>query len=99
MKQWVGYILLALCLVASYQGWKNSQQNPELAASAEAMACQVDQDCLLKGEKGPNKIKTDFFSQSFQFDTSIGPVTVKCTRAMFLFGAWKCASSKGSINS
>lgn len=96
MKQWVGYILLALCLVGSYQGWQNSKVDDSLTRSSQAMACQVDDDCLLKDD-GPTKIGTDFFSQSFEFDTSIGPVTVKCTRALFLFGAWECAPSKGSM--
>lgn len=95
MKKWVGWVLLALCLWATYEGWRNSQAAPETEAQSKPLACQGRDGCTVEGER-PAEIRTDFFGRQYTWKTSAGPVKVKCARAYVFAGAWACAAAAGS---
>lgn len=96
MKQWVGYVLLALSLVVAYQGWANVSKVSETEGMAKAVACDVDKECLMVGE-GVVGYKADVLTRRYQWQTSLGPVHVTCKRKWFFFGSWSCVSELGSL--
>jgi hypothetical protein len=95
MKQWVGYILLALCLVLAYQGYGNVSNSTATQAAAKAVACEGIPECGLTQEK-PRAFKSNVVSRRYQWATSVGPVTTTCRRTAIFFGAWQCTSAKGA---
>ena len=91
MKKWVGWVLLALSLYATYEGWRNSQPTPETEALSKPEACKGREACTLAAER-PTEIRTNFFGRTYTWTTSSGPVEVACARAYVFQGAWACAA-------
>lgn len=89
--KWVGWVLLALSLYATYEGWRNSQPEPATETMSKPIACQGREGCTVKGER-PSEIRTDFFGRDYTWATSAGPVKVSCQREYVLQGAWSCAA-------
>lgn len=88
-----GYVVLAVCVLLSYQGYQNTL-NPEATEHiAQGMACDVDPGCVIDGER-PAEITTDVFGRHYQWRTSIGRVDTRCRRSMIFFGAWSCTAKK-----
>jgi hypothetical protein len=98
MKAWVGWILLGLSLVVTYQGLQNSKQDPAVEAAARKVACDREDDCELLGER-PGMVKTEFIQHRYQWGSSVGPVHALCRRQWIFFGAWSCEPKKGPIGS
>lgn len=97
MKTYVGWVLLAICLVCTYQGFQTSRGVADTEGAARSVVCDSGgKDCLLAQEK-PSVVKADFMSRQYQFDTSEGPVTVTCTRQYIFFGGFSCTSTAGSL--
>jgi hypothetical protein len=96
MKQWVGYVLLALCLVIAYQGWGNVKNTPDSEERARNAACLGVRDCFLT-DKRVIAFQSDVLKRRYQFETSQGPITVTCRRELYFFGAWTCTSAAGTI--
>lgn len=96
MKSWIGYGLLAASLVVAYQGYKNSQAEPSTEASSMSVACDVDSQCVLKGER-PGTIRTDIFQRRYEWGSTVGPIVVVCRRDYIFFGDWSCEPQKGSL--
>jgi hypothetical protein len=96
MKSWVGYVLLAICLVIAYQGWGNVQNTEASEERARSMACEGTPDCVLI-HREVMAFKADVINRRYQFDTSKGPITVTCRRDLFFFGAWTCIPAAGTI--
>ena len=63
MKKWVGWVLLALSLYATYEGWRNSQPTPETEALSKPEACKGREACTLAAER-PTEIRTNFFGRT-----------------------------------
>lgn len=91
MKKWVGWVLLALSLYVTYEGWRNSQPGPETEASSKGEACKGREACTVEAER-PAEIRTDFFGRAYTWKTSTGMVEVACSRAYVFQGAWACAA-------
>lgn len=91
MKKWVGWVLLALSLYATYEGWRNSQPTPQTEDLSKLEACKGREGCKLEAER-PTGIRTDFFGRAYTWKTSAGPVEVACARAFVFQGAWSCAA-------
>jgi hypothetical protein len=91
MKNWVGWVLLALSLYATYEGWRNSQPTQETEDLSKAEACKGRDGCTVEGPR-PEQILTDFFGRKYEWRTSTGPVEVSCTRAYVFQGAWSCVA-------
>jgi hypothetical protein len=96
VKQVVGYLMLAACLVLAYQGYGNVKNTAATEGLARSLACEGVTDCLLTQEV-PRGYKADFLSRQYQWVTSVGPVTTKCRRKLVFFGAWECTSALGTI--
>ena len=47
MKKWVGWVLLALSLYATYEGWRNSQPTPQTEDLSKLEACKGREGCKL----------------------------------------------------
>ena len=89
VKQWVGWVLLALSLVVTYQGWRNSKPTVLTETMSSKVACEKRADCKVEAV-GPQKVSTDFLSRTYEWRTTKGPVEVRCQRAFIFFGAWDC---------
>jgi hypothetical protein len=98
MKGSVGWILLGLSLVITYQGLQNSRQDPALEAAARQVACDLEDGCELHSAR-PAKIETEFFQHRYEWPSSLGPVHVLCRRQAIFFGTWSCEPKKGPIGS
>jgi len=94
MKKWVGWVLLALSLYVTYEGWRNSQPQPATEELSKAEACKGRDGCKVEGER-PAEIRTDFFGRRYTWKTSGGMVAVACSRAYVFQGAWSCAAKAG----
>jgi hypothetical protein len=90
MKKWIGWVLLAISLYVTYEGWRNSQPGPETEALSRAQACKGQEGCTLAAER-PAEIRTDFFGRRYTWGTSAGEVEVACARAYVFQGGWSCA--------
>jgi hypothetical protein len=98
MKQWVGYVLLALSLVIAYQGWANSAKVAETQSLAESVACDLGEPepCTLVAN-GMAGYKSDVIARHYQWQSTRGPVHVTCKRAWLFFGTWSCRSELGAM--
>lgn len=97
MKQWVGYVLLALSLVVAYQGWANVAKVAETEPLARSVACEVGQKECAITKDGIAGHKADVFARHYQWPTTLGPVHVTCRRAWVFFGQWSCTSALGAM--
>lgn len=96
MKGYVGWLLLALCLVVTYQGWQTRSKVGETQDRARAAVCSDGSTCLLARDE-PTVVRADFLSRQYQFATNKGPSTVTCTRPYLLFGDFQCQAAPGSF--
>ena len=97
MKQWVGYVLLALSLVVAYQGWANVAKVAETETLAESAACDIGQKECARVAGGVAGYKADVLARHYQWQTNHGPVHVTCRRAWVFFGKWSCTSQLGTM--
>ena len=88
MKTWVGWVLLALSLFVTYEGWRNSQPSAATETQSRAIACEDREGCAVEGAK-PVAARTDFLGREYEWKTSSGPVAVSCQRAYLFSGAWR----------
>ncbi len=96
MKRYVGWVLLALCLVFTYQGWQTRAGIAESQPRAKSVACSVQDKCVLAHEE-PSALMADFMARKYEYKTSVGPVTVTCTRPYVFFGNFQCTPVVGSM--
>jgi hypothetical protein len=96
MKKWVGYVLLAIAVVVAYQGYVNAQNGPLTQDLARSGACDVDSQCVLKGDD-PQVVRTDVFQRRYEWRSTVGPIVSQCRRSLIFLGSWSCASEKGSL--
>ncbi|MEM9454798.1 MAG: hypothetical protein AAGF11_11510 [Myxococcota bacterium] len=92
MKKWIGWILLALSLVITYQGWQNSQPRAETQDMSRPVACEGRAGCTVEGAR-PQKVATDWLRREYEWKTSTGPVLVRCRRAYVFAGRWACQTA------
>lgn len=97
MKQVVGYVMLAVCLVLAYQGYGNVKNTAATEALARSMACQGLEDCLVTRDE-PKAFKANSVTRRYQWVTSLGPVTTTCRRKLWFFGAWGCTPELGGLD-
>jgi hypothetical protein len=95
MKKWVGWVLLALSLYVTYEGWRNSQPAQATEDLSKAEACKGREGCTVEGPR-PMTVKTDFFGHEYTWKTSTGSVEVACGRAYVFQGAWACAAKSAT---
>jgi len=95
-RQLFPYILLALSIALVVVGYFNSQLPLEFEAVARDAACTVEGTCIVKRER-PSEMRSDPVRRRYQFETTVGPVMVTCTRQYFVAGPWACAAEKGSF--
>jgi hypothetical protein len=91
MKKWVGWVLLALSLYVTYEGWRNSQPAQATEDASKLEACRGREGCTVQAER-PSELRTDFFGRRYTWSTSAGPVVVSCARAWVFQGAWGCTA-------
>jgi hypothetical protein len=91
MKSWVGWVLLALSLYVTYEGWRNSQRTASTEELSRVEACEGRDGCKVEGER-PVEIETDFFGRKYTWKTATGSVEVSCARAYVFQGAWTCTA-------
>ena len=72
MKKWVGWVLLALSLYVTYEGWRNSQPSQATEDLSKAEACRGREGCTVEGTR-PVELRTDFFGRDYTWKTSAGP--------------------------
>jgi len=95
MKKWVGWVLLALSLYVTYEGWRNSQPAQATEDLSKAEACKGREGCTVEGLR-PIELRTDFFGREYTWKTSAGPVEVSCARAYVFQGAWACTAKSAT---
>ncbi|MCX4246491.1 hypothetical protein [Paraliomyxa miuraensis] len=95
MKKWVGWVLLAVSLWVTYQGWQNSQAEPRTEDMSKPVACQGREGCTVDADR-PQELRTDFLGRSYTWKTSGGPVKVACARAYVFAGEWTCTAAPAS---
>ena len=88
------YVLLAVAIVISFQGWKNAQLTPETAKLARDHACDLDSSCIVLDEQ-PRLGRADVIRHRYEFKTTHGMMTVTCKREQLFFGAWSCTVEAG----
>ncbi len=93
VKGLFGYVVLGVCLLLAYQGYQNTSDPEATEPLAKAVACDVDSQCVLSGER-PREIRSDVFGRYYEWRTTVGPVEITCRRALWFFGAWACVSAK-----
>lgn len=91
MNKWVGWVLLALSLYVTYEGWRNSQPAPQTEDMSKVTACDGREGCTVTNER-PSEIRTSFFGRDYTWKTSTGSVHVACKRALLFQGAWGCTA-------
>lgn len=88
------YVLLAVSIVISFQGWKNAQLTPETAKLARGHACDLDSSCIVLDEQ-PRIGRADVIRHRYEYNTTHGMMTVTCKRQWLFFGEWSCTVEKG----
>ncbi len=89
MKKWVGWVLLALSLFITYQGWRNSQPGRDTQDMSRRTACEGQEKCTVEG-KDPQSIRTNFFARDYEWRAKEETVAVRCQRAYVFAGVWSC---------
>ncbi len=98
MKRWVGWVLLGISLVIAFQGYRNSVNDPATQDLARKVVCDGEAKCIV-AEGPPTKVKTDIVSRTYEWNTSLGPITTECHRGAVFFGGWSCRPQRGSLES
>lgn len=84
-KSYTRLFLAIMCLVVSASAILNVfGDNDEVLAQAKGVACAPKVACeLARMDRSP-------FAQTFEFRSTPGSVTVKCTRGAIFFGEYGC---------
>lgn len=84
-KSYLRLFLAIACIVVSLAAMINVfGDNDEVLAKAKEIACAPKAACdLARMDRSP-------FAQTFDFRTTPGSVTVKCTRGAIFFGEYAC---------
>jgi hypothetical protein len=93
VKKASAYVLAAVCLFITYQGYENSRLRPnthDLSIQAAERISAVD-------ESRPREQRTDPVRRRYEWHTSIGPVVVTCQREFVFLGDWSCTAVQGSL--
>jgi hypothetical protein len=85
-KSYARLFLAIACIVVSLAAMINVfGDNDEVQAKAKEIACAPKVACdLARMDRSP-------FAQTFDFRSTPGPVTVRCTRGAIFFGEYACA--------
>jgi hypothetical protein len=85
VKSYARLFLAIACIVVSLAAMINVfGDNDEVLAKAKEIACAPKVACdLARMDRSP-------FAQTFDFRSTPGPVTVKCTRGAIFFGDYGC---------
>lgn len=97
MKQFIWYLLFAVMVFVSYQGYVNSKDDPETEAMARDAVCAVDKDCGLTPQVLANVRVTDIFSRKYQWASKGGSFVATCKREYVFVGHWKCEAQPGQL--
>jgi hypothetical protein len=85
---WRSYLksfLVLTCVVVSIAGLVNVfSDNADIVAKAKEIGCPRPMCTLTRMERTP-------FSQTFEFQSAVGTIGVKCVRAAIFFGEYACA--------
>jgi hypothetical protein len=95
-KKVMGGLVLAVCLLISYQAWQNARLDPE--TEALSMEAAEADGAVLQRER-PNFTRTDPVRRRYEWRTDQGQKVVTCMRDMVFFGGWSCEAVPGSIGS
>ena len=97
MKQLIWYLLFAVMVFVSYQGYVNSVDDPETEAMAREAVCAVDKECGV-GPKDLAVVRvTDIMSRKYQWNSKGGSHVATCKREYMFLGHWKCEAQPGQI--
>ncbi|HLT39101.1 MAG TPA: hypothetical protein VK034_22610 [Enhygromyxa sp.] len=90
------YVLLAVSIVISFQGWQNAQLTPATTKLAKDHACDLDSSCIVLDEQ-PRVGRADVIRHRYEFKTTHGMMTVTCKRQLLFFGEWSCTPAEGRM--
>jgi hypothetical protein len=97
MKQFIWYLLFAVMLFVSYQGYVNSKDDPETEALSRQAVCDVDKDCGIAPQAQAGVRATDIFSRKYQWVSKSGTYVATCKREYMFVGHWKCEAQPGQL--
>ena len=88
MPAWRSYLksfLVLTCVVVSVAGMVNVfSDNADIVAKAKELGCPRPACTLTRMERNP-------FAQTFEFQSTVGTIGVKCARSSVFFGDYACA--------
>lgn len=101
MRQFIWYLLFAVMLFVSYQGWNNAQNHRETQGEARNAVCaalgQAVDACELPGDAEPSGHQTGVTGRVYQFVSKKGTFLAECKREYMFFGRWSCTARTGSL--
>lgn len=97
MKQFIWYLLFAVMVFVSYQGYVNSRDDPATETMAREAVCAADKDCGLAPQSMANVRMTDIWSRKYQWASKSGSFVATCTREYTFFGHWQCVAQPGQL--
>lgn len=97
MKQFIWYLLFAIMVFVSYQGYVNSKDDPETEAMSRDAVCALDKECGLVAGSQANVRVTDIMSRNYQWNAKAGSYVATCKREYVFVGHWKCEARPGQI--
>jgi hypothetical protein len=97
MKQFIWYLLFAVMVFISYQGYVNSKDDPETEAMSRDAVCALDKDCGLPAQSLASVRATDIFSRKYQWNAKAGSYVATCKREYMFVGHWKCEAQAGQL--
>lgn len=97
MKQFIWYLLFAVCVFVSYQGYVNSKDDPETEAMSREAVCVLDKDCGIAPAAQAGVRTTDIWSRNYQWTSKSGSYVATCKREYTFVGHWNCVAQPGQI--
>ena len=106
LRSFASYVVLAVALFVTYQGFQNSRAKPETEELSRSHACDLESSCIVIGVKShrrgsdesrPTAVKTSMISRQYEWETNLGSVVVTCRRAKYFLGAWACSTEPGKL--
>ena len=105
LRSIISYVLIALLLFVTYQGYQNSRPRDDTLVLSRSHACDLDNGCIIVGvhrgrgvdAQTPTAIKTDPIRRRYEWETNGGSVTVTCKRTRYFLGPWECSAARGKI--
>ena len=97
MKQFIWYLLFAVCVFVSYQAYVNSKDDPETEAMSREAVCANDKDCGIAPQAQAGVRTTDIWSRRYQWTSKAGSYVATCKREHVFLGHWKCEAQPGQI--